>query len=1151
MKFTRLRLSGFKTFLDASEVVIEAGLTGIVGPNGCGKSNLVESLRWVMGESSYKSMRGSGMDDVIFSGGGSRPARNSAEVSLTIDNSDRRAPAQFNAAETIEVVRRIEREAGSVYRVNGKEVRARDVQLLFADASTGAHSTAMVRQGQIAEIIAAKPQSRRRVLEEAAGISGLHSRRHEAELRLRGAEQNLDRLEDVVSQLSAQIEALSRQARQAARYRKLSADIRRHETVLWYLKRKQALAQLQGKLAEVRAAHLAVADLSKEAAAAATTRARAAADLPKLRQLEADRAAALRHLTVTRDEFDRERERLVARSRELQERLSQTEADLQREEHAAASTKHTIEALDAEAVQLKAAGEAAEAGRPALDEALGVAQAELSDVEATLAEATRAAADLAARRKHLLAAVHDRQNGVSRLERQAADVARELERLRASVAEADLDRLESASRKAAEAQEEAEAAASEADAAAADARRAEGEARGPVQAAEQELGSLRTERDTIARILASEWGGASASVLDEIRVEKGYEAALGAAFGEDLDRSADEADAIHWRELGPHEGDPPLPDGVTPLSDHVEAPRVLARRLAMTGIVDADRGAALQPRLAAGQCLVSRAGDLWRWDGFTAGADAPTAAARRLQQKNRIAELDLAMAVADRRLGAAREALKAAQDELRSREKTAADARSGVKPAQQTARQAAAAHGEAIRRMSQVTARLDVLAEQQVSLGEDLKAAREAHAQAAADLEALPPDAGEEARLDTLRRDVAAARGRVTDARGALDAHARDAQARASRAQAIATERARWQERAAQSGEHAGTLRRRREEIGREFDDLSGKPDELRRQREKVAEEIEKAETERRKAADALAAGESSVSEADRVAHEAEASLSKAREVLAREEATVEGLRDRLSDLDRAAEDQLGMPLAAALRRAGVSEDEPLPDTSAVEAELDRGRRERARLGSVNLRAEEEMQEVRSRHDGLVAEREDLLQAIAKLRAAIQSLNREGRERLLASFEVVNGHFQALFTRLFGGGDAELQLTESDDPLEAGLEIVARPPGKRPQVLTLLSGGEQALTAMALIFAVFLTNPAPICVLDEVDAPLDDANVERFCDLMEEMARQTETRFLIITHNPITMARMNRLFGVTMAERGISQLVSVDIDEAQAMREAS
>ena len=318
-----------------------------------------------------------------------------------------------------------------------------------------------------------------------------------------------------------------------------------------------------------------------------------------------------------------------------------------------------------------------------------------------------------------------------------------------------------------------------------------------------------------------------------------------------------------------------------------------------------------------------------------------------------------------------------------------------------------------------------------------------------------------------------------------------------------------------------------------------------------MIDQIEKAEAERRAAADRLAEAENVLAEADRAIRAALEALSAAREEAARAEERLESAKRRLTDIAHEIRDRLEVEPDAVAALAGIAEGETLPDVASIEGELEKLRRDRERLGAVNLRAEEELREIEEQHGKLTTERDDLVEAIKRLRQGILNLNREARERLLASFAVVNGHFQRLFTELFGGGAAELQLIEHDDPLEAGLEILAKPPGKKPATLSLLSGGEQALTALALIFAVFLTNPAPICVLDEVDAPLDDHNVERFCNLLDEMTRSTDTRFVIITHNPITMARMNRLFGVTMAERGVSQLVSVDLDVAVKLREAS
>ncbi|MCJ9735537.1 chromosome segregation SMC family protein, partial [Bradyrhizobium sp. PRIMUS42] len=373
---------------------------------------------------------------------------------------------------------------------------------------------------------------------------------------------------------------------------------------------------------------------------------------------------------------------------------------------------------------------------------------------------------------------------------------------------------------------------------------------------------------------------------------------------------------------------------------------------------------------------------------------------------------------------------------------------------------------------------------------------------------------------------------------------AREAELADRRVQAILAERTEWQNRKESAASHIDTIQARIAELTIERSELENAPQVFAEKRSALITEIEYAENDRRMAADALATAESAMAETDRVAKLTLEALSSSREATARAEERMEGARRRLEDIEREIRDMLEVEPQAV---AGLAEIEPgaeLPPLHDIEEDLEKMRRDRERLGAVNLRAEEELREVETQHNGLVTERDDLVEAIKRLRQGIQSLNKEARERLLTSFEVVNNHFKRLFVELFGGGEAALHLIESDDPLEAGLEIIAKPPGKKPQTLSLLSGGEQALTAMALIFAVFLTNPSPICVLDEVDAPLDDHNVERYCNLLHEMTGSTDTRFIIITHNPITMARMNRLFGVTMAERGVSQLVSVSLSEA-------
>ncbi|TIV84291.1 MAG: chromosome segregation protein SMC, partial [Mesorhizobium sp.] len=666
MKFSRLRLLGFKSFVEPGEFVIERGLTGIVGPNGCGKSNLVEALRWVMGESSYKNMRASGMDDVIFSGSGTRPARNTAEVTLFLDNTDRTAPAAFNDADELQVSRRIEREAGSLYRINGKEARAKDVQLLFADQSTGARSPSMVGQGRIGELIQAKPQARRALLEEAAGISGLHTRRHEAELRLKAAEQNLERLDDVVGELESQIDSLKRQARQASRFKNLSADIRKAEATLLHLRWTLAKTQEGDARSALAAATTLVGDRAAAQMAAAREQGIGAHRLPDLRDAEAAAAAAFQRLSIAKTQIEEEAGRIRSRQVELERRLQQLDGDMAREERMVRDNADILERLRAEEASLNSENAGAAEREATTRAAFEQAGATLSQSEAKLAALTAERAEAAASRHQIERTLRETAERRDRFARQLAEVDRELSDIVARISglpdpaekrllvEDALARLE-----------ESEAGAIAAEQAVAEARGSESAARPPLQDAKAELQRIETEARTLSKILNAASGDLFPSVLEQLSVERGYETALGAALGEDLDVPLDRSAPVHWGESAIQPGDAALPDGVKSLASVVRAPSQLARRLAQIGIVEAADGRRLQALLAPGQRLVSRDGALWRWDGLTASADAPTAAAQRLAQKNRLAELDAEAVQATRVLREAEAALAQAEQALR------------------------------------------------------------------------------------------------------------------------------------------------------------------------------------------------------------------------------------------------------------------------------------------------------------------------------------------------------------------------------------------------------------------------------------------------------------------------------------------------------
>src|SRR6478672_1661765 len=1116
MKLTRLRLHGFKSFVEPTDFMIEPGLTGVVGPNGCGKSNLVEALRWAMGETSHKSLRAADMDAVIFAGSGNRPSRNHAEVVMTIDNSDRSAPAAVDDREILEISRRIEREAGSAYRINGRDVRARDVQILFADAATGARSPALVHQGKIGEIIQAKPEQRRRVLEDAAGVAGLHARRHEAELRLKAAETNLTRVEDVIGQLAGQMEGLKKQARQAVRYREVAAKVRKAEATLFHLRWIGAHADVNESGQTHDLAVREMAERTQHQAEAARIQAIRAAEMPALRDAEARAAAGLQRLTNARELLDREEERAKERVAELERRLAQFEGDISRAQQQTMDADVALQRLDTEDAELKEEIKSRVEKRSGVDERVGEAEAVLTETEQQFAELTTALADLTAKRNQLEANVRTHRDKLARLDQEITNVATEEQKLAAETGGfGDLDELTATVETAEQTLAASEAAAQASEAAHVAARQTLESSRSPLNEADKRVQRLDTEARTISKIVNGETKNLWPPIIDGITVDKGFEKAIGAALGDDLDAPVDPSAPMRWTNAGIIDGDPALPEGAVPLANHVQAPAELARRLAQIGVVPRERGAELVSQLKTGQRLVSPEGDVWRWDGFVAAAHAPTGAARRLAERARLVDIE-------------NELEQARIDAAAKRQADAARER----------------HANTEREINRHAARKSALTEAHSRLDADRLEAQGAHESAIAALAELPPSLDTETRLASVRADIDGHRRLAAQVRAEAQALAREAELADRRVQAIVAERNEWQSRKASAASQLETIEARITEVKAERAELDNAPALFAEKRRALIGEIEQAENARRVAADALAAAENVMAETDRAAKISLEALSSAREACARAEERMDGARRRLADIEREIHDMLEVAPQGVADLAEIKPGAELPPLQEIEENLEKLRRDRERLGAVNLRAEEELREVEAQHTSLTTERDDLVEAIKRLRQGIQSLNREARERLLTSFEVVNGHFKRLFVELFGGGEAALHLIESDDPLEAGLEIIAKPPGKKPQTLSLLSGGEQALTALALIFAVFLTNPSPICVLDEVDAPLDDHNVERFCTLLHEMTAATETRFIIITHNPITMARMNRLFGVTMAERGVSQLVSVDLEDA-------
>ncbi len=872
INFRKLRVKGFKSFVEPTEINIKNGLTGIVGPNGCGKSNLVEAFRFVMGELSAKQMRGSELDDVIFNGTTERPAWDIAEVTIELDNIERKAPTIFNTSDEIEVTRRIWRGEGSEYRVNGKEVRLKDVQLLFADASTGARSTSMVSQGRIGAIISAKPEQRRLLLEEAAGITGLHSRRHDAELRLNSTELNLERVKDLLKAQEEQLIILKKQSKQAERYKNIQNDITKARATLYYQRwqtEEKKLQELQDSLLKKEGL---VSNQTEITASKNIEYEKIQSELPDLRTQENNLSSELQKNSINLQNQEKEIERANDSIEEIQIRITQINDDIKRENF-------------------------------------------LSE---------------------------DAKENLIRVRKEKSNL-------------------------------------------------------------EKQQGELFNEEEASVTIQSSKNEN---PVIDYIDFEDGYETALASVFEDEIMASIKEDKTSYWKILENKNYKSDFPENIIKLSTLIKAPENLKKRLDYIGLIeDKSNIDEIQNNLSDGQILVSLSGEIWRWDGYTSKGRQNASAKAVLEQ------------LKNRRL----KQLSVEEKSWLDIEKTAQE-------------------------------RINELVSRQDNLTNDLEKLRTMPSKISEEKERL---------LEVIESD-----------------------------------------------------KKNYEAIALQLQNTEGKANEVNK--ELKLEEVK---------------------------------LNEIREEKIRVEGIIETEKETIRQLYNQVKERLKVSFEDLYELAKINPNKELADAEYLEKKLERLIAEQDRLGGVNLLAEKEAEELNEKVEKINNDKKDLVDAVNKLREAIDKLNKEGRQRLLAAYSVVNENFQNLFVKLFGGGKAYLKFTDETDPLHAGLEVYASPPGKKLQNLNLLSGGEQALTALSLLFAVFLSNPAPICVLDEVDAPLDDTNVDRFCTLVEEISKNSKTKFLVITHHRMTMARVNRLFGVTMPEKGVSQLVSVDLEKAVALKE--
>ena len=855
MEFKKIQLNGFKSFAEKTNFLIEEGLTGIVGPNGCGKSNIVESLRWVMGETSAKSMRGSGMEDVIFSGTSNKASKNIAEVSVSVANENHDGPAQYKDLDEVEVRRKIEKDKGSKFYINGKEVRARDAQMFFADLSTGAHSPSMISQGRIGALVTAKPTDRRAILEEAASISGLHVRRHEAELRLNAAETNLKRADELRRQQEKQLANLQKQAEEATKYKLVSEEIKKVEAGLYYL-----------KLIEIDKEIKIENEINSEAEGEVSNFNQQISEFEKTIKIETDKVTPLRERNI-----------------ENLSKIQRMNLELQSLDEENARTQDEIENI----------------------------KKSLKTIEEDI----------------------DREKGIII---DANSNEKRLKEEKSELIEIDSKYFET-----------------------------EKLSNEDLEEAKNKLKNEQKAVDEIIKIFAS------ANINISI-------------------------------------------DPITEVIRTIEK-------------------------------------------------------AKELINDN---ETNKAITLLDRSKIELNNFLNSLENDASKNKLTSVNEKN-----------------------------------------ENIKLLQENYADSFSKNQSI--------KKESIKRN--------------------------ERIRAIETEIDSWKNLLSNSEKMVKELSERKNKLSIQLNDRDKQPQIQAEKKGQISEGLRIAENEKIENEKIIDETDKKIDSQRILLNEIQERSIQIRERKASSGATIEGLKKRKNDLLDRVQSELNLKEDDILENSSLNGVENLPDSVEQEEVLDKKKREREKLGSVNLRADEETNKYQIEIKKMEQDRQDLVSAIIKLKESINELNQKGRQRLLEAFEKVNRKFNEVYTKLFNGGSAKLELVDSDDPLEAGLEMLVSPPGKRLQSITLLSGGEQALTALSLIFAVFLTNPSPICVLDEVDAPLDDANVTRFCNLLEELTKITNTKFIIVTHHALTMSKMNRLYGVTMPDKGISQLVAVDLQKAESM----
>jgi len=1140
MKFKSIRISGFKSFLESTEIPIDNGLTGIVGPNGCGKSNIVEAMKWVMGENSARQMRGDGMDDIIFSGTNERPARNFAEVSIKLDNTEKKAPSNFNQFDEIEISRKIEREKGSIYRVNGKQVRSRDIQLIFADNGTGARSSGIVSQGRISQIIDSSPENRRVILEEAANIKGLHSRRHEAELKLNGATDNLSRLLDIEQTYNEQLVELEKQARKASRYRSVGERLRKAESTLFIKLLNSSETDLKNFKNELEIATDRVNQAQLDVSKNTKSKLVAFDKIPELKKIEAEKAAFLQSLNINKIRLEEEKSSANKTLDNIFNQISQIEIDIEREEEIKEDSKKSLLNLEDEEKKLKTESKAFE-GK--IDQAISL-------VKELKKKSDEADQDLSSINSKIYSINSNKEN----IEKRITDLKEKIKKSEFQIPQFNILEEEKSfkenkakiikGRKLLEEKNKLLLT-----------KKNEYEA---IKKILNDLNKAKTEADYKVNITKAELNSLSSllghdtsskeTLENSIDSFASLEKSIGSILGETLlapvlSNLDTPKNTPFWRKNLKGIIETKLPDGVKPIIKNIKNNSILDLALLGVGIVDNEEIAfKLQDKLSFGQALTTVEGGLWRWDGFVQPPQVQNSYSERLQNIAKLRSLEKEIPNLENRQKSIQSKIDKNELYINVIEKNILELESQIYD------------------LIEANNNLNLLNTKIESKIGSSKILVKEHQNiidlSNKELNLLNKELINSSNLPLLLTEELKIRNIADQCRNSLtDAMAAEQQVRNHESYQsrnllqIKNQKNNWKKREDEAIARLLTLQNRQKSLSEEKQKLMNLPDNFKKREDELNLEINKALQLRNKAADNLVEAETNLNELEKLEKLSEQNMSSLREEMIKIEAKLNLSKSQVKNIEERVWEKLRINTDQLYEIANLDKNDEIDiSIDALEKTVHRLINERDSIGAVNLRAEEEMKEMRDKIKTMSDERIDLEQAIDKLKTGIFELNKEGRQRLKESFEEVNKNFKNLFQKLFGGGNAELKLIGNEDPLHAGLEVLASPPGKKMQLLSLLSGGEQALTAISLIFSVFLCNPAPICILDEVDAPLDDSNVGRFCNLLENIVEETDTYFMVVTHHRLTMAKMDRLFGVTMEQKGISRLVAVNLEQANRIK---